>query len=71
MFIQNWVSSYVDRWQTLLGVVFVLVIVFAPDGIVGAWNRLVWAPLLRKQGKRSEVPAAPVAVVGTREESVR
>jgi branched-chain amino acid transport system permease protein len=71
MFIQNYVSSYVDRWQTLLGVVFVLVIVFAPDGIVGAWNRLVWAPLLRKQGKRREVPAAPVAVVGTREESVR
>jgi branched-chain amino acid transport system permease protein len=71
MFIQNYVSSYVDRWQTLLGVVFVLVIVFAPDGIVGAWNRLVWAPLLRKQGKPREVPAAPVAVVGTREESVR
>jgi branched-chain amino acid transport system permease protein len=48
--IQNWVSSYFERWQTLLGVVFVLVILFAPDGIVGAWTRYVWAPLLRRLG---------------------
>jgi branched-chain amino acid transport system permease protein len=48
--IQNWVSSYVARWQTLLGVIFVLVIVFAPDGIVGAWTRWVWMPILQKLG---------------------
>lgn len=50
--ITNWVSSYVDRWQTVLGVVFVLVILFAPDGIVGAWSRWVWNPLTRRSRDR-------------------
>jgi hypothetical protein len=54
--ITNWVSSYVDRWQTLLGVVFVLVILFAPDGIAGAWSRWVWAPLTRRFGSREPAP---------------
>ena len=56
--IQNWASSYVDRWQTLLGVVFVLVILFAPGGIVGTWTRLVWAPFLRRLGAREEAAEA-------------
>ncbi len=55
--IQNWLSSYIDRWQTLLGVVFVLVILFAPDGLVGAWTRLVWDPLLRRLGARGRPPS--------------
>jgi branched-chain amino acid transport system permease protein len=50
--VQNWVSTYVDRWQTLLGVVFVLVVLFAPDGVVGAWTRHVWEPLTRRLGGR-------------------
>ena len=57
--ITNWVSSYVDRWQTLLGVVFVLVIIFAPDGIVGAWTRWVWEPLQRRLGRRASGPGRP------------
>jgi branched-chain amino acid transport system permease protein len=57
--IQNWVSSYVDRWQTLLGVVFVLVIIFAPDGLVGAWTRRVWEPLRRRLGTPARVAADP------------
>jgi branched-chain amino acid transport system permease protein len=56
--IQNWLSSYVDRWQTVLGVVFVLVILFAPDGLVGLWTRTVWAPLLRRLGARGAAAAA-------------
>jgi branched-chain amino acid transport system permease protein len=59
--IQEWVSSYFARWQTLLGVVFVLVIVFAPDGLVGAWTRLVWAPLLRRLGAGKAAAAARTA----------
>jgi hypothetical protein len=39
-------------------VVFVLVILFAPDGIVGMWTRLVWAPLLRRLGARDAAAAA-------------
>jgi branched-chain amino acid transport system permease protein len=54
--VTNWVSSYVDRWQTLLGVIFVLVILFAPDGIVGAWTRWVWNPLRSRLGGRERAP---------------
>jgi branched-chain amino acid transport system permease protein len=54
--VTNWVSSYVDRWQTLLGVIFVLVILFAPDGIVGAWTRWVWNPLRARLGGRQSAP---------------
>lgn len=54
--VTNWVSSYVDRWQTLLGVIFVLVILFAPDGIVGAWTRWVWNPLTKRLGRRERAP---------------
>ena len=59
--IQNWASSYVERWQTLLGVVFVLVILFAPGGIVGTWTRAVWAPFLRRLGAREEAAEAELA----------
>lgn len=61
IFIQNDVSSYVERWQTLLGAVFVIVILFAPDGVVGAWMRWVWAPLLRRAGAVREAAAADAA----------
>jgi branched-chain amino acid transport system permease protein len=33
---EHWLSSYVERWPTLLGLVFIAVVLFAPGGIVGA-----------------------------------
>jgi branched-chain amino acid transport system permease protein len=30
-----WLSTYVERWATVLGVVFILVVLFARRGIVG------------------------------------
>jgi branched-chain amino acid transport system permease protein len=33
--IEQWLSSYIERWPTLLGLVLVLVVLFAPRGIVG------------------------------------
>jgi branched-chain amino acid transport system permease protein len=39
---EYWLSSYVERWQTVLGAVFILVVLFAPRGVVGmiaAWTR--------------------------------
>jgi branched-chain amino acid transport system permease protein len=32
---EYWLSSYVERWQTVLGAVFILVVLFAPRGVVG------------------------------------
>jgi branched-chain amino acid transport system permease protein len=67
--VTNWVSTYVDRWQTLLGVVFVLVVLFAPDGIAGAWQRHVWEPLKRRLGRTRPAPAAaPAGETRAREE---
>jgi branched-chain amino acid transport system permease protein len=33
--LQNAVSAYTERWPTVLGVAFILVMIFAPEGIVG------------------------------------
>jgi branched-chain amino acid transport system permease protein len=64
VFIQNEVSTFVDRLQTILGVVFVLVILFAPEGIVGTWTRKVWVPLLRRLGAREAAAQAETAAAG-------
>ncbi len=41
----NFASTYTDRWQTLMGVVFILFVLFAPQGIIG---------LLRGRRKQKE-----------------
>jgi branched-chain amino acid transport system permease protein len=33
--LQNLVSSHTERWQTVLGITFTLIMIFAPEGIVG------------------------------------
>ena len=42
----NLVSTYTDRWQTLVGLVFILFVLFAPQGIMG----------LLKKGKKKSSP---------------
>jgi len=37
---KNVVSAYVERWTLLLGVVFVLIVMFLPDGLVPGVQRL-------------------------------
>jgi branched-chain amino acid transport system permease protein len=39
--LENIVSSYTERWQTVLGVTFILIMIFAPEGIVGTIRVLV------------------------------
>jgi branched-chain amino acid transport system permease protein len=34
--IEHVLSTYIERWPTVLGLIFIVVIVFAPDGIGGA-----------------------------------
>ena len=59
VFIKQYVSSYVDRWVTLLGVIFVLVILLAPDGLVGLWLRVVWRSIVRRFAGAGGPPQAP------------
>ena len=40
MLLKNWVSAYVERWNMLLGFVFVLIVVFMPEGVVPGVKRL-------------------------------
>jgi branched-chain amino acid transport system permease protein len=56
---EHWLSSYVARWPTLLGVIFILVVLFAPRGVMGAVHSLAD----RFFGRRGpQMAAAPAAV---------
>jgi branched-chain amino acid transport system permease protein len=35
----NFASTYLDRWQTLMGVIFILFVLFAPQGVMGLLRR--------------------------------
>ena len=48
--VKNLVSSYIDRWNTLLGLIFVVVILFMPYGLVPGVRQL-WT---RWRGKKPE-----------------
>ena len=40
--LKNYVSAYLERWNMLLGTVFVLIVIFMPDGVVPGFRRW-WA----------------------------
>src|SRR5438034_498880 len=46
LILKNYVSAYLDRWNMLLGAVFVVIVIFMPDGIVPGIRR--WSARLRK-----------------------
>ncbi len=33
--LENIVSSHTERWQTVLGITFILIMILAPEGLVG------------------------------------
>jgi branched-chain amino acid transport system permease protein len=47
---KNVVSGDIERWNFVLGAIFVLIVVFMPDGLVpgmmrlGRWVRTAWRP---------------------------
>ena len=41
VFLKNFVSSYVERWNMLLGIVFLLIVLFLPEGLVPGVKRLL------------------------------
>jgi branched-chain amino acid transport system permease protein len=42
LLLKNYASAYIERWTTLMGVVFVVIVMFMPDGLVPGVKRL-WA----------------------------
>ena len=51
--LENVVSSYTERWSMVLGLLFVLTMIFAPEGIVGKLRSLL---ARRGAGKKSAIP---------------
>jgi branched-chain amino acid transport system permease protein len=47
LLLKNYVSAYLERWNMLLGSVFVLIVIFMPDGVVPGLRR--WWARWRKQ----------------------
>jgi branched-chain amino acid transport system permease protein len=40
LLLKNWASAYIERWNMLLGFVFVFIVVLMPDGVVPGVKRL-------------------------------
>ena len=55
---QQYISIYVERWSTLMGVLFVAIVIFAPEGVWGIGKK--YARRLSHQS--SPVPAAGIAM---------
>ena len=61
--VENVLSSYVDRWPTALGLIFILVILFARAGIAGSVPKLV--AKLRGRAPTSSPPGDRSSTEGT------
>jgi branched-chain amino acid transport system permease protein len=58
--LKNVASAWIDRWIMLLGIVFVLIVLFVPGGIVPGLQR-AWSRLRARAPARRAEPAAPAA----------
>jgi branched-chain amino acid transport system permease protein len=66
VFLRNWVSLKVDRWPTLMGLIFILVVLFARDGLVGAVSQWWY----RRIGKGGSPGLAAAIAPGDQREAV-
>jgi len=57
--VKNVASTYVDRWNSLLGAIFVVVILFMPNGLVPGF-KLLWTRLRNRPGDRKVEPGGSV-----------
>jgi branched-chain amino acid transport system permease protein len=58
--IKNVVSTYVERWNTLLGATFIAVIIFMPLGLVPGF-RALWLRVANRNKPKTTTPAAEPA----------
>jgi branched-chain amino acid transport system permease protein len=59
--VKNLVSSYVERWNTLLGAIFVIAVIFMPEGLVPGfkqlWRKFRGTPPKGQTATKAEVKA--------------
>ena len=63
MLFQSYLSLYFERWATVMGIVFVTVVIFAPEGIWGLVTRLA-RQLTHQRPRRGELGVDEVPVAG-------
>jgi branched-chain amino acid transport system permease protein len=57
--VKNVVSTYIERWNILLGLIFVVVIMFMPNGLVPGCRQLWrWIGNRRKGSAPAPAPSA-------------
>ena len=59
--VKNVVSAYITRWNLLLGAIFVVIVIFMPEGIVPGSRRLArvaWQRLSRSRKQKPETTGA-------------
>jgi branched-chain amino acid transport system permease protein len=57
--VKNVVSTYIERWNILLGLIFVVVIMFMPSGLVPGCRQLWRSIQNRRKGRSPDAKAAP------------
>jgi branched-chain amino acid transport system permease protein len=60
--LENTVSAYTERWPTALGLCFILVMILAPDGIVGTLRRIFGAKRMVEVNELEGTDHGPKAV---------
>jgi branched-chain amino acid transport system permease protein len=58
--VKNVISTYVERWNTLLGAIFVIVIIFMPYGLVPGFQQL-WRRVTTRRNPSQGTPASGAA----------
>ncbi|HEY6239455.1 MAG TPA: branched-chain amino acid ABC transporter permease [Burkholderiales bacterium] len=52
IFLKNYVSAYIERWNMLLGFVFVFIVIFMPEGVVPGVRRLLGQAMRARRRSR-------------------
>lgn len=58
VFIRNWVSLKIDRWPTLMGLIFIFVVLFAREGLVGEIKKVWYRRIGTGSNTESSAPRA-------------
>jgi branched-chain amino acid transport system permease protein len=63
LYFENVVQAFIgEKWKLILGLIFVLIVVFLPGGFVDGFNRIRRALGIRTKPRRPNVPDAPEAM---------
>lgn len=65
IFLSNGLSSLTQRWVLVLGAIYFIIVMYAPDGLIGLGRRMI----RRLQGKRTAAASIEQSIAGMAEES--